>query len=163
MADANPNDDRWIDVHSVTCAICGELADERETKDLYEDEDTRLEGEAHWDCWRDHDCLEGGWLIHDPDTDVEADIDPQSETISLPVVCKVCGYSYRMCYDFTALYDPEADIFEKLIQLEGHTQGLRNFVKELVNDGEIDPEEAQYLRDDVTALHDRLEHHRSNT
>jgi len=23
--------DRWIDVHSVTCALCGELADERET------------------------------------------------------------------------------------------------------------------------------------
>lgn len=26
--------DRWIDVHSVTCAICGDLADERETLPL---------------------------------------------------------------------------------------------------------------------------------
>lgn len=161
MSESAQTDDRWIDAHSVTCAICGDLADERETKDLYEAEDTRLEGEAHWDCWETHDCLEGGWLIRDPDPDVEADIDPQSETVSLPVVCKVCGKAYRMCYDFAALYNPETDIFEGLMQVNGHIQSLRNTVNELVNYDQIDPEEAQYLRDDITALNDRLEHHRS--
>jgi hypothetical protein len=45
--------DRWIDAHSVTCALCGGLADERETIKLY-DQDTELEGEAHPDCWDDH-------------------------------------------------------------------------------------------------------------
>lgn len=30
----------WVDRHSVTCAICGELADERETVSLWEDDIT---------------------------------------------------------------------------------------------------------------------------
>jgi hypothetical protein len=46
--------ERWIDAHSVTCAICGALADERETIKLY-DQDTQLEGEAHPDCWNKYD------------------------------------------------------------------------------------------------------------
>ena len=45
--------ERWVDVHSVTCALCGGLADERETINLYE-KDTDLEGEAHKSCWEDH-------------------------------------------------------------------------------------------------------------
>jgi hypothetical protein len=45
--------ERWIDVHSVTCAFCGGLADERETINLYE-YDTEIEGEAHTDCWDKH-------------------------------------------------------------------------------------------------------------
>ena len=45
--------EHWVDVHSVTCALCGGLADERETIDLYEN-DTDLEGEAHKSCWEDH-------------------------------------------------------------------------------------------------------------
>jgi len=161
MSESDPTDDRWIDAHSVTCAICGDLADERETKNLYEDDDTHLEGEAHWDCWETHDCLEGGWLIRDPNPDVEADIDPQSETVSLPVVCKVCGKAYRICYDFAALYDPEADTFEVPMQIDDHIQGLHSTVNSLVNNGQIDPEEAQYLRDNIIAIKDRLEQHRS--
>lgn len=46
--------ERWIDAHSVTCAFCGALADERETINLY-DQDTEIEGEAHPDCWDEHD------------------------------------------------------------------------------------------------------------
>jgi hypothetical protein len=45
--------ERWIDAHSATCAFCGALADERETINLY-DQDTEIEGEAHPDCWNDH-------------------------------------------------------------------------------------------------------------
>lgn len=48
-ADLN-HSERWIDAHSVTCALCGYLADERETINLYE-QDIDLEGEAHQDCW----------------------------------------------------------------------------------------------------------------
>lgn len=54
MNDQYLPDERWVDVHSVTCAICGYLADERETIKLY-DQDTELEGEAHRDCWDEHD------------------------------------------------------------------------------------------------------------
>ncbi|WP_049987745.1 MULTISPECIES: hypothetical protein [Haloferacaceae] len=161
MSESDPTDDRWIDAHSVTCAICGYLADERETKNLYKDDDIHLEGEAHWDCWETHDCLEGGWLIRDPGLDVEADIDPQSETVSLPAVCKVCGKVYRMCYDFAALYDPEADTFEVPVQIDDNIQGLLNTVNRLANNGQIDPEEAQYLRDNIIAIKDRLGQHRS--
>lgn len=39
--------------HSVTCTICGTLADEREAITL-DDQDTQLEGEAHAGCWEDH-------------------------------------------------------------------------------------------------------------
>ena len=42
--------EQWIDIHSVTCALCGDLADERETIKLYE-QDTDHEGEAHQNCW----------------------------------------------------------------------------------------------------------------
>jgi len=47
------------------------------------------------------------------------------------------------------------------MQVTSHIQGLRNTVNDLVNGGQIDPEEAQYLRDDITALDDRIEHHQS--
>jgi len=150
------SDADWIDTHSVTCAICGGLADERETKNLYEDDDTHLEGEAHWECWENHNCLEDGRFIRDSDPDVEADIDPQAETVSLPVVCKVCGDAYRMCYDLAALYDPEADEFETISGPSDHIQSLHRTVNQLANTSQIDPEEAQYLRDDLTALTDRL-------
>lgn len=85
MDDASTPSERWIDAHSVTCAICGALADERETLTLYlyEQEQSRLEGEAHLDCWDDHECLEDGLFAPDPDPGVEADIDPAAETISL--------------------------------------------------------------------------------
>lgn len=43
---------RWIDVHSVTCAICGQLADERETVDLW-DKDDYPNGEAHLSCFEE--------------------------------------------------------------------------------------------------------------
>lgn len=45
--------ERWVDVHSVTCALCDGLADERETIKLYE-KATELEGEAHEFCWENH-------------------------------------------------------------------------------------------------------------
>lgn len=54
MNDQYLPDERWVDVHSVTCTICGYLADERETIKLY-DQDTGLEGEAHRNCWDEHD------------------------------------------------------------------------------------------------------------
>lgn len=53
---------RWVDVHSVTCALCGQLADERQTRSLWDDETTPSpesgsldyseypEGEAHPSC-----------------------------------------------------------------------------------------------------------------
>lgn len=164
MDDASPPSERWIDAHSVTCAICGALADERETLNLYDREQSRLEGEAHLDCWEDHECLEDGLFAPDPNPDVEADIDPAAETISLPVVCKVCGRSLRLCYDFATVYDPQSDTFHLLssTQIETHTQHLRGIVQKLVNADKVDPEEAQYLRDDITALRDRLAHHASD-
>lgn len=48
-----------IDRHSVTCPFCGGLADERETVDLYEQDETEREGEAHRECWQEfqnHSC-----------------------------------------------------------------------------------------------------------
>lgn len=39
---------------ALTCAICGELTAERGTIKLY-GQDTQFEGEAHPDCWDDHD------------------------------------------------------------------------------------------------------------
>lgn len=59
--------EHWIDTHSVTCALCGTLADERETISLSSEElEERAaqpgsdidptawpEGEAHEDCWED--------------------------------------------------------------------------------------------------------------
>lgn len=45
----------WVDTHSVTCPLCGDLADERETISLWND--PRLpDGEAHKSCydeWQD--------------------------------------------------------------------------------------------------------------
>jgi len=115
MSTPEPDPDEiWKATHSVTCVICGYVADDREAKNLSEDDDTHLDGEAHWECWENHDCLEDGRFIRDPDPDVDADIDPQAETVSLPVVCKVCGKASRMCYDLAALYDPEADEFETI-------------------------------------------------
>jgi hypothetical protein len=46
--------EQWIDAHSVMCALCGALTDEREAINLYE-QDTGIEGEAHADCWDEHD------------------------------------------------------------------------------------------------------------
>lgn len=52
---------RWVDAHSVTCALCGDLADERETIGLwvedYVDPELRAtingypDGEAHQSCF----------------------------------------------------------------------------------------------------------------
>ena len=66
-----------------------------------------------------------------------------------------------MCYDFAALYDPEADTFEVPVQIDDNIQGLLNTVNRLANNGQIDPEEAQYLRDNIIAIKDRLGQHRS--
>lgn len=51
----------WVDRHSVTCALCGGLADERETISLWEDDrhDPTMrkrvaampDGEAHTECF----------------------------------------------------------------------------------------------------------------
>lgn len=54
----------WIDRHSVTCALCGGLADERETQSLWPDDYDEIEpgapadlyerlpdGEAHMGCF----------------------------------------------------------------------------------------------------------------
>ena len=58
---------RWVEAHSVTCALCGELADERETVSLWNDESSPLfhddnvdleeypNGEAHKSCWQNRD------------------------------------------------------------------------------------------------------------
>jgi hypothetical protein len=43
-------DARWIDAHSVTCALCGGYADERESVKL-RDRDGYPEGEAHATCF----------------------------------------------------------------------------------------------------------------
>lgn len=53
---------RWVDAHSVTCALCGELADERETISLWDDDHGPAsetdwsdypDGEAHPSCFED--------------------------------------------------------------------------------------------------------------
>ena len=44
------SDDRWIDAHSITCALCGGYADERETVSLWERE-SYPNGEAHSKCF----------------------------------------------------------------------------------------------------------------
>lgn len=158
MCDPPPSDDSWIDGHSVTCAICGALAADRETIDLSDQQEARLKGEAHLDCWNDHECFQDALFAPDRDPETKADINPTAETISLPVVCKVCGRSLRLCYDFAAVYDPDADTFHSpTTKVETHTTRLRALVQQLVNADQIDPEEAQYLRDDITVLHDRLE------
>lgn len=161
MDELNQPDERWIDAHSVTCAICGALADERETVNLYEQENSLLEGEAHQDCWDSHECLAGGRFVPAPDTDTETDIDPDAGTIELPLVCKVCGKPLQARYSLTAVADPDEHTFHALpsIQLETHTQTLHGVVQRLANTHRIDPEEAGYLHDDIRALRNRLEHH----
>lgn len=52
---------RWADAHSVTCALCGDFADERETVSLWPEDYTDPEmratidgypnGEAHQNCF----------------------------------------------------------------------------------------------------------------
>lgn len=58
----------WIDRHSVTCALCGEPADERETISLWEtDYDGRMrervsdlpDGEAHKSCFDAQETRDG--------------------------------------------------------------------------------------------------------
>jgi len=43
-------DEKWIDTHSVTCALCGGYADERESESLWEKDDFP-NGEAHSKCY----------------------------------------------------------------------------------------------------------------
>jgi hypothetical protein len=47
-ADVSPSD-RWIDAHSVTCALCGGYADETRSVDLW-DREEYPDGEAHVMC-----------------------------------------------------------------------------------------------------------------
>jgi hypothetical protein len=150
----------WIDTHSVICAICGALADECETINLYEKENSRLEGEAHQDCWDSHECLAGGRFVPASDTDTEAAIDPNAGTIELPLICKVCGKPLQARYSLTAVAGPNEHTFHALpsIQLETHTQTLHGVVQRLANTHRIDPEEAGYLHDDIRTLRNRLDH-----
>jgi hypothetical protein len=162
MSDTNwYPDERWVDAHSVTCAICGALADERETFNLYEQENSRLEGEAHRDCWESHECLADGRFAPARDTDREADIDPDAGSIELPIVCKVCGTPLQARYSVTAVADPDEHTFHALpsIQLETHTQTLHGVVQRLANTQQIDPEEVGFLHDNIRALRDRLKQH----
>jgi hypothetical protein len=52
-------------------------------------------------------------------------------------------------------------VFPDTAQSNAHIQALDNTINSLVNNGQIDPEEVQYLRDKVIAIKDRLEQHRS--
>lgn len=49
LADGVSPDARWIDAHSVTCALCGGYADETQTIDLWPHEEYPY-GEAHHGC-----------------------------------------------------------------------------------------------------------------
>jgi hypothetical protein len=155
----NQPDERWIDAHSVTCAICGALADERETINLCKQENSLLEGEAHQDCWDSHECLAGGRFVPAPDTDTEAEIDPDAGTIELSLICKVCGKPLHARYSLTAVADPDEHTFHAFpsIQLETHTQTLHGVVQRLANTHQINLEEAGSLHDNIRALRDRFE------
>jgi Fe-S oxidoreductase len=111
MNDQYVPDERWVDAHSVTCAICGALADERGTINLYEQENSRLEGEAHQDCWVEHMCVEDNRFAPTLDATSKIKMKAGGEVVLIPVVCKVCGQTAHTRHQINGVTFPNENIF----------------------------------------------------
>ncbi|ELY58501.1 hypothetical protein [Natronococcus jeotgali] len=103
--DVEKIDNPVVDQHSVTCPFCGGLADERETIDLYEQDEIKREGEAHRECWQefqDHRCAAN----FDSDYD-RASIVLRDGYITVEGECGVCNRELEEHYDYRCLVDRE--------------------------------------------------------